>query len=98
MNITLQPRAEARHIDRLEVEIRQALGCRARKAGGDALDLLSDQRRRTVLDPRPFAIHFLAELVCTPLLHPDLDASLMDVVAAAVAVVDAQDRVAIGEQ
>ena len=71
---------------------------RPREARLDARDLLLDQRRRAVLQVRPLGFDFLAELVRAALLHQDLDARLVDVVAPAVAVVDAQDRVEVGEQ
>ena len=47
---------------------------------------------------RPLRVDLLAEFLDPPFLHQDLDAGLVDVVAPAVAVVDAQDRVEIGEQ
>src|SRR5206468_10250776 len=63
---------------------------RARKPAFDAGDLLGDERRGTVLQVRPFGIDFLAEFLRAALLHQDLDARLVDVVAPPVAVVHAQ--------
>ena len=47
---------------------------------------------------RPLGLDLLAELVGAALLHQDLDARLVEVVAPPVAVVDAQDRLEVGEQ
>ena len=46
----------------------------------------------------PLGLDLLAELVDAQRLHQDLDARLVDVVAAAVAVVDAQDRFEVRQQ
>ena len=47
---------------------------------------------------QPFGFHFLAEALHAVFLHHELDARLVDVVAAAVAVVGAQHRFEVGEQ
>ena len=60
--------------------------------------LLRSQRGRAVLQVRPFGFDLLAEDLGRARLHQDLDARLVDVVAPAVAVVDAQDRFEVGEQ
>src|SRR4029079_11137436 len=54
--------------------------------------------RRSVLQVRPLGFDFVPELLHAALLDQDLDARLVDVVAPAVAVVDAQDRIQIREQ
>src|SRR5882762_5262938 len=69
---------------------RQLQVARARKPAFDAGDLLGDERRGTVLQVRPFGIDFLAKFLRTALLHQDLDARLVDVVAPPVAVVHSQ--------
>src|SRR6267143_1133029 len=77
---------------------RQLQVARARKPAFDAGYLLGDERRGAVLQVRPFGIDFLAEFLRAPLLHPDLDARLVDVVAAPVAVVHPQYGLDICEQ
>ena len=47
---------------------------------------------------RPLGFDLVTELVGAALLHQDLDARLVNVVAPAVAVIDAQDRLEIREQ
>src|SRR5260221_4727870 len=99
MHVALQPRgeaggaAEARQILALE---RVVVG--PREALGDALDLLMGERRGAILEMRPFRLDFLAKALRAALLHQDLDACLVDVVAAAVAVIDPQDRLDVREQ
>ena len=51
------------------------------EAAGDALDLLGDQRRRTVLQLRPLRLDPLGERFGAERLHQDLDARLVLVVA-----------------
>src|SRR5207253_8505577 len=68
------------------------------KTGFGALDVIRGERGRAVLELRPFGFDFVAELVDAALLHQDLDACLVDVVAPAEAVVDAQDRLEVGEE
>src|SRR5256714_15382281 len=47
---------------------------------------------------RPFGLDFRAEALGAALLHQDLDARLVDVVAAPVAVVDPQDCLDVAQQ
>src|SRR6266849_3643211 len=77
---------------------RQPQVARARKPAFDAGDLLGNERRGAILQVRPFGLDFLAESLGAALLHQDLDARLVDVVAAAVAVVDPQDGLDVSEQ
>src|SRR5205823_12482583 len=81
-----------------EVDVAQSLVRRARKARGDALDFFGDQRCRAALQMRPLGFDLVTELVGAALLHQDLDARLVNIVAPAVAVIDAQDRLEIREQ
>src|SRR5260221_312213 len=76
----------------------QRLVPRTRKARLDTLDLVLGQRRRAVLEVRPLGLDLLAEFVDAALLDQDLDARLVDVVAPAEAVIDAQDGVEVGKQ
>src|SRR5438105_7398155 len=98
MDVALSPRREAWNIGCAEIDVGEPLVLRPGKAPCDAADLLLDQRCRAVFQMRPFRFHRLAEPVDTALLEYDLDARLVDVVAPAVAIVDAQDSVEIGEQ
>src|SRR5438552_1400877 len=77
---------------------RQPQVARARKPAFDAGDLLGDERRGTVLQVRPFGIDFLAEFLRAALLHQDLDARLVNVVAPPVAVVHPQYGLDIRKQ
>src|SRR5712664_3589996 len=70
---------------------RQPQVVRARKPAFDAGDLLGNERRGAVFQMRPLGIDFLAEFLGAALLHQDLDARLVDVVAPPVAVIDPQD-------
>ena len=51
-----------------------------------------------MLDLRPLRFDLFAKLFRPALLDQDLDARLVDIVAPAEAVVDAQDRLEVGEQ
>src|SRR5947209_726483 len=77
---------------------RQPQVARARKAAFDAGDLLGDERRGAVLQVRPFRVDFLAEFLRAALLHQDLDARLVNVVAPPVAVVHPQYGLDIREE
>jgi hypothetical protein len=65
---------------------------------GDARDFGGRQRQGVVPPIREFALDLGAELVLAHLVDQNLDPRLVFVVAPAVEVVDAQDRLAIGEQ
>ena len=65
---------------------------------GNAMHLVDRQRARAVLVMNPFLLHLAPEFLDAQCVDEDLDAGLVEVVAAAVAVVYAQDRLAVGEQ
>src|SRR5574343_524763 len=67
------------------------------EVGGDAVVFLLRDGHRTTLAVGPFGLDLLAEGVDAECLHQNLDAGLVGVVAAAVAVIDAQDGLAVGE-
>src|SRR5688500_12635698 len=71
---------------------------RARESAADALHLVRRKRRGTVFYLRPLGFDFVAKARGRAGLHQDLDARFPDVVAAAVAVVNAQDRFEVREQ
>ena len=74
-------------------------GVRVRlEAGLDAVEFLGRQGARTVLDVFPFRIDLVAEAFRRHGADENLDARLVFVVAAAVAVVHPQDGFEIGEQ
>ncbi len=77
---------------------RQPEVIRTRKPAFDAGDLFGNERCRAVLQVRPLGIDFLAEFFRAALLHQDLDARLVDVVAPPIAVVDPQDGFDIRKQ
>src|SRR4051812_19379119 len=83
VDVALGPGAEARLRAR-EILVLQPLIGRPRKAHLDALDVIRGERRRPMLQMRPLGFDLLAEFVDAALLEQDLDARLMDVVAAAV--------------
>ncbi len=65
---------------------------------GDAFELSLGDGVGTILDVSPFLFNLAAEFFDAQCLDQDLDARLEDVVATAVKVVDADDRLAIGQQ
>src|SRR5207249_1194447 len=92
VHVALEPAREALHVHRAEVDVAQPLVRRARKARRDPLDFLANQRRGAVLEMRPFGFDFIAELVGPALLHQDLDACLVDVVAPFSAILNLRGR------
>ena len=66
--------------------------------GGDALDLFGRQFERRAAARREFSLDRLAQRLEALLVQQDLDARLVLVVAPAFEIVDAQDRLGIGEQ
>ena len=66
-----------------------------RKVRDQPLDFLAGHRRRAALDCFPFGFDVAREHRWRAFLHQDLDARLVLVVAASVAVVDAQDRIQV---
>ena len=78
--------------------MRQLFVNRIGEARTDFLDHRIIQRQRAVAHLQPLVLDFPCELLDAELVHQDLDAGLVDVVAAAVLVVDAQDRLDIAQQ
>src|SRR4029079_14138876 len=67
------------------------------EGGAVVLEVATCARNRAAADLPPLFVDFLGELVDAELMDQDLDARLVDVVAAAVLVVDAHDRLAIAQ-
>ena len=68
------------------------------EAGRDIGDHRRIERQRAVLDRLPFGLDLLGEGLGAEIVHQDLDARLVDVVAPAELVVDAQDRLDVAQQ
>ena len=68
------------------------------EARGDVGDHRRIERQRAVLDRVPFVLDLGGEFLRAELVHQDLDARLVDVVAPAVLVVDAQDRLDVAQE
>ena len=97
----LAPGLELRIVRRLAQlvgHVRQLLVSRIGEARADILDDLVVQLQRAVAHLLPLFLDLLGEFLDAELVHQDLDARLVDVVAAAVLVVDAQDRLDIAEE
>ena len=71
---------------------------RIAKPRGDLGDHGGIERQRAVLDRLPFLFHLAGEFFRAELMHEDLDARLVDIVAPAVLIVGAQDRLDVAEQ
>ena len=69
--------------------------CKLRR---DAVDHVLRQFQRAILDQRPLGFGFLADFVNAGFMHQDLDPRLVEIVAAAMAVIDAQDGFQIAQQ
>ena len=78
--------------------MRQLFVGRIGEARADVLDHGIVQRQRAVAHLQPFVLDFLGEFLDAELVHQDLDARLVDVVAAAVLIVDAQDRLDVAQE
>ena len=78
--------------------VRQLVIGRIGEARADFLDHGVIERQRAVANLLPFLLDFRSELLDAEFMHQDLDAGLVDVVAAAVLVVDAQDRFDVTEE
>ena len=77
--------------------VRQLFIGRIGEARTDFLDDGMIERQRAVAHLLPFLLDLLGKLLDAEFMHQDLDARLVDVVAAAVLVVDAQDRLDIAQ-
>ena len=77
--------------------VRQLLVGRIGEARTDFLDHGIVERQRAVAHLLPLLLDLARELLDAEFVHQDLDARLVDVVAAAVLVVDAQDRLDIAQ-
>jgi hypothetical protein len=69
---------------------------RWRELTGDRLDGLGRKLQRAVLDVGVFGLDLLAHLLRADLMHQDFYARLVEIVAASIAVVNAQRRLEIG--
>ena len=78
--------------------MRQFFVGRIGEARTDFLDHGVVERQRAVAHLLPLFLDFLGEFLDAEFVHQDLDARLVDVVAAAVLVVDAQDRLDIAQE
>ncbi len=70
------------------------------RIGEARADVLNDgviQRQRAIAHRQPLVLDFLREFFDAEFMHQDLDACLVDVVTAAVLVVDPQDRLDIAQ-
>ncbi|MBA7473740.1 hypothetical protein ES707_09084 [subsurface metagenome] len=86
-----------RRLLQLVRHMRQLFVLRIAKARADFLDGGILDRERAVADMLPLLLDLLGELVDAELVDEDLDACLVDVVAAAILVVDAHDRFEIAQ-
>jgi hypothetical protein len=96
----LAPRLEikiGRGLAQLVRIVRQLLVGRIGEARADVLDHLVVDLERGVANVLPLLLDLARELLDAELVHQDLDARLVDVVAAAVLVVDAEDRLDVAE-
>ena len=71
---------------------------RRREIGIDGADVGLGQLQIAILQRRPFDLDLAGEFLGTGLMHQDLDARLVLVVAAAIEIVHAHDRGGVGEQ
>ena len=78
--------------------MRQLFVGRIAEARTNFLDHAVIQRQRGLAHRAPFFFDFRREFLDAEFMHQDLDAGLVDVVAAAVLIVDAQDRLDIAEE
>ena len=78
--------------------VRQPFVVGIAEARGDVGDQCRIDRQRAILDGLPFRFDLGGELLGAELVDENLDARLVDVVAAAVLIVDAQDRLDVAQQ
>ena len=107
MHVALGPAGERAVRAEAGLELRRLLLSELGAAGcmggtgelrSDAVDLFLHQRAGAVLQMRPLGFDLLGEPGRGHVLDQDLDAGLVLVVAPAIAVVDAQDRVQVRQQ
>jgi len=87
-----------RRLLKLLRHMRQLFVGRIAETRADVLDNGIIDRQRAVAHLQPLFFDFLREFLDAELVYQDLDAGLVDVVAAAVLVVDAQDRFDVAEE
>ena len=97
----VEPNAEAvvrARLCQLGRIVRQLLVVGIAKSRRDVGDHRGIERERAVLDRLPLLLDLAREFLRAELVHQDLDAGLVDIVAPAVLVVGAQDRLDVAEQ
>ena len=87
-----------RCLPQLVRHVRKLLIGRIGEARAYLLDHAVIELQRAVADLPPLLLDFLGESLDAELMHQDLDACLVDVVAATVLVVDAHDRFDIAQE
>ena len=87
--------AQPRELGRIVVEPRIV---RIAEARGDVGDHRGVERERAVLDRQPFRLDLFGEGFGAEIVHQDLDARLVDVVAPAGEIVDPQDRLDVAHE
>src|SRR6266702_403367 len=97
----LAPRLEVgigRGLPQFVRHVRQLLIGRIDEARADVLDHLVVDLKRGVADMLPLLLDLAGELLDAELVHQDLDARLVDIVATSVLIVDAQDGLDIAQE
>ena len=102
MDIAAHPAGKRRGFDAFLHDLRGkgiGRGKRGRREMSlDPGDLGGGQGQRAVLDRFPLRLHQLAELRRAQRRDQDLDTGLVEIVAPALEIIGAQDRLKIGEQ
>src|SRR5215472_16402904 len=97
----VEPNAEAvvrARLCQLGRIVRERLVVRIAKSRGDIVDHCGVERERAVLDRSPFLLDLTRKSLRAELVDQDFDARLVDIVAPAVLVVRAHDRLDVAEQ
>ncbi len=101
-HVALDPAREGLVLEQVllvgSVRVGQLLVDGRREILRDAVELGLRERRRAIFQVLPLLLDLLRELLRRQRLDQDLDPRLIEIVAAAEAVVDAQHRLAIGQQ
>src|SRR4029077_4239191 len=92
------PGLELRLAPRRDIDVAEDLVGLRPKEAAHPLDLLERQARRILAVGLPLRVDQLAEALDAERLDEDLDARLVEVVAAPLAVVDPQDGIQISQQ